>query len=218
MVTTQDRFEALVQRTWANATPEGRKYIEASGRQSDLVVAKRREWLGQLGAVIHALDAAGASVEWVHVEVFWIKLHSVLLDLPEQFRTMKELHDEHPDLRGTGVAVMADVFDKIADLNAAFTEDELVAIDFCRHQAAHIRVESYEIRWNVKKAEVKDARTVPLNQRTYTVPEVRQRLGALMTANGYANEEALAVALARRARPLIDAIVRAEAALDDVKI
>lgn len=192
------------------------RYLNASlGRTGQVEISTRlkRQWIDQLAEVVRVLGEQGEAAPWPYMAIFWIRLHAVVVEMRADLRQLFEAANVNPAtfVPNPG-SLLAFGFEKLARLDAipaAFTDDELVYLDYRRHTEAHPTQRAYDLRWS--RRGLVDRRTVPTTAREYTVSDADDAIRRVLA--DHEGEPAIAVDFARRiALPLDTLLITMQAA------
>ena len=174
------------------ATPDQRRLMLDALSRSDGIAERHRDWAKQLVQISKVIDDAGDKNAWYLRELFWIRLQGALFELPvhlEKVAPPSGTLKAHPVRLAARTALEA-----IERIRGALSEGELVTIQWLRDRAAHVRPDSYEVRWQHGK--IKERRTIKGVAAIQTVGEIDRHRQQVLTAFG--SDVAFAAALVSR--------------------
>jgi hypothetical protein len=179
--------------------------------QFDMNARLVRQWVENLAQVVEILAREGDRAEWTNVAVFWVRLHGLLSELRSQYTGFLRLLKIDPVSQAAQpdslLAHMLSVSRCIEPVRHAFNDDELIYGDYRRHTECHPTQASYGVRMT-KSRKVNDRHGVPsLDGREFTVNELTAAIRRVLLA--HQNEDAIAVAFARRIQDLMPPLVTA---------
>jgi len=164
--------------------------------QNDYNSQLKLHWVQDFCKLIIALDA-DEKVPWPFISMFWVRLHGIVDELRVEVEANRRFFSDNGLDHGVAFDVVIRMHDSIERIISTFTEDELIYADYRRLREAHVTQSSYDVRWSKKK--VLDRRGVSaLDRKEYSVDELDAAIARV--ARTYPNDQAIAVAFARRLR------------------
>jgi hypothetical protein len=183
------------------------RYLNESAGQAEINSRLICQWVENLAQIAETLDREGEQAAWPYMSVFWLRLHGLLTEIrsnyTQAFQTAGIDPATHVPNRGSLLEYAIEAWRCIEPLRQAFTEDELIYADYRRHTEGHPTQRSFDVRMN--RGRINDRHGIPSIGREFTVANLDAAILRILGA--YRNEDAIAVAYARRIHPLMPALV-----------
>jgi hypothetical protein len=202
----QDMGDLFIQTTFrvlAKATPEQRRQKLDALARADEIALRARDWAKQTIQLAKLIDDGEATNVWHIRELFWIRLSGTLFELAaywERIAAAPDAPKAHPVRLAARRAV-----DAITLIHGTLSEAELIFVHWLRDRAAHMRPDSYEMKW--QKGKVKEHRSIKGVARIQTVIDIDRHRRDLLRAHG--SDAAFAAALVTRLKPHLLSLYRA---------
>lgn len=188
------------------------RFFSQSSKRYELNAYLDTRWAIGLSEIVDVLDKHGGAAPWAFISLFWVRLHGVLSDIREgrtEFhRTLGIDPATHVPGRSSADFSVAALL-AIEAMRSKFSDDELIYAEYRRHSESHPRQDAFELRWQGKsKKTLIDELSIKAVGRTFSFAEMNAAMGRVMRPYHF-DEGAIAVAYARRIRPLLPALVEA---------
>jgi hypothetical protein len=187
----------------AKASPDLRKHLVDSLAKADGIDQRVRDWVSQFANLAKAIDDQGKNNAWYLRELFWIRLGGVILELPHYLGRLAASAADF--LRNPVCTNAALALEAIGRIRTRLSDSEIIFIEWLRDRAAHVRTDSYEIRW--KKGRAKDLKTIKLLGSNLTIGEIDGKVREVLEDHG--SDAAAAANLVDRLKPDILALLNA---------